>query len=446
MPNLLNFKGSSGDGLRVLQEAAASAAGRARVKGLPASQLARLGRFALLLAPVLMAAALFFTVWSSYRGVVTASELLARGQADVIQDAVRGEIRRRDEPDGAELGAVLEALAEEGVTYLATLDVDGTVLAQAGTTVASPAELREAVRRTRSSDPEDIGGGRMRSITRRPLRGGPPPRAGMPRQALIVEFEPVIAQRLEATARGTLAIGALTAGGLLIVALVLVRWLLRREVRERKLEHERRLASLGSMSAVLAHEIRNPLASLKGNAQLLARSLPEAEKTRTRADRVVGEAVRLEKLVNDLLEFARTGGLARTDLDPAALAREIAAAHGARVVVETDRAPARVTLDAERMRQVLANLVENALQISQGRVVVAVSTHAGGLRYAVRDEGPGIPEEDLERIFEPFFTSRTQGTGLGLAVARRVVELHGGKLTAANAPGGGAIFTIDLPR
>jgi two-component system, NtrC family, sensor histidine kinase HydH len=230
------------------------------------------------------------------------------------------------------------------------------------------------------------------------------------------------------------------------VAIGLIRLQARRAELERQRAHERRLASLGEMSAVLAHEIRNPLASLKGNAQLLARGLPEDERGRAKAQRVVDEAVRLEALVNHLLEFVRTGAIERAPTDPGALLRDAAAAvDPERIDVDADGAPATWPLDGARIRQVLTNLLANAVQAGSGRVAAAVARRDGRLAFTVRDRGDGIPDEDLARIFEPFFTRRTQGTGLGLAVCKRIVEQHGGTLTAANAPGGGAVFTVLLP-
>ena len=99
------------------------------------------------------------------------------------------------------------------------------------------------------------------------------------------------------------------------------------------------------------------------------------------------------------------------------------------------------------MRQVLGNLVDNALQADpEGAVTLGLGRSARGVQFTVRDHGTGIAPEDLEHIFEPFFTRRTRGTGLGLAVARRVVEQHGGTLRAENASDGGALFTVEIPR
>src|SRR5262249_30131974 len=143
------------------------------------------------------------------------------------------------------------------------------------------------------------------------------------------------------------------------VAVALVRRELVRQREERTRERERRLASLGEMSAVLAHEIRNPLASLKGNAQLLAASLDD--KARTKAERVVADAKRLEQLTTDLLAFVRTGDLQRAPSAPGALVREAAGSVDATIAVEDAAAPQAWSLDAARIRQVLVNLFDNAV-------------------------------------------------------------------------------------
>jgi two-component system sensor histidine kinase HydH len=244
-----------------------------------------------------------------------------------------------------------------------------------------------------------------------------------------------------------LIIGVATALLLLALAVVLVRWSLRREAAVRAVEQARHLANLGQMSAVLAHEIRNPLASLKGNAQLLARALPEGERSRAKADRVVEEAVRLEHLTNDLLAFARSGEIHPTPTDPVELVRAAASAVApGRIEVIDDDAPRTWPVDGERLRQVLVNLFDNAVALSERPVTATVGRAGSALRLVVRDHGPGLPDGDAAKIFEPFFTTRTRGTGLGLAVCKRLVEAHGGTIAAAPADGGGAAFTILLPK
>jgi two-component system sensor histidine kinase HydH len=118
-----------------------------------------------------------------------------------------------------------------------------------------------------------------------------------------------------------------------------------------------------------------------------------------------------------------------------------------RVSFEVESAPGRWSLDAVKLEQALANLLENALQASEGPVEASVSLTGGDeLLFTIRDHGKGIPAGEEEHIFEPFHTTRTQGTGLGLAVARGIVEAHGGSLTAATHDQGGAVMRIRLPR
>jgi two-component system, NtrC family, sensor histidine kinase HydH len=412
----------------------------------------RLARWALISAVIFMGGALLATVWSTHRGVDNASETLVRGQADVFHDGIRFYLIRLGAPaSDDDLAVILKEHRAEGLRYIAVLDRAGRVVAEAGSSLQDRATLEAALAHVRPGTPVDVDD-HVRVVYRRPrsqadagrTRTDKPSRGYAP---FVIEFEPRMAAELRKTSGRTLGIGALAAGAFLIVALGLMRWFLHREALERQLEHERRLASIGEMSAVLAHEIRNPLASLKGNAQLLARSLPEGEKPRAKAMRVVDEAVRLEALTNDLLEFARAGELKREEVDPAGLLREAAAAvDGERIGVDTTGAPALWPLDGERMRQVLTNLLENAVQADGSGVTASVSRQDRRLEFVIRDRGEGIPEDDLGRIFEPFYTRRTRGTGLGLAVAKRLVELHGGTISAANAADGGAIFRIVLPR
>jgi two-component system sensor histidine kinase HydH len=388
---------------------------------------------------VLMGGALLTTVWTTYAGVRDASAILLRGQADALQDAVRAELVGVDGPPSSEdLAAFLDEQKGAGLRYIAVLDAAGLVGAGAGTPAAGPPEPGQP------RDAPAVVDGRVRLQFR--VFGPRRFRRDMARPTqVILEFEPVQAEGLRRAAWRTLGIGALAATMLLGVAIALVRWALRREARERDMERARRLASLGELSAVLAHEIRNPLASLKGNAQLLAAQLPEGDRSRQKADRVVGEAVRLETLTNDLLDFVRTAEIRRADVDPTALLRESAAGVDAgAIAVDGAAAPATWPLDRDRLRQALVNLLENAVQAGPP-VRARVAQTGGKLVFEVSDAGPGVPAEDKERIFEPFFTQREGGTGLGLAVAKRVVELHRGTITVADAPGGGAVFRVELP-
>ena len=221
--------------------------------------------------------------------------------------------------------------------------------------------------------------------------------------------------------------------------------------------------------ADVSHELKTPLAAIRGYAETLA--MPEVrleEDTRRRYLEIVGdETVKLERIVGDLLDLARleSGGLTLTcgAVPVAQLFRRVADRHERdmlekQVTLETSVAAdmEEVWCDPSRLEQALQNLVANALRHTpEGGQVTLVAEKAGeGVRLIVRDTGPGIPEEHLPRIFDRFYksdASRTDpysqsGSGLGLSIVKAIVERHGGTVAAANTPGGGAEFAITLPR
>jgi signal transduction histidine kinase len=217
-----------------------------------------------------------------------------------------------------------------------------------------------------------------------------------------------------------------------------------------------RLSSLGQLSAVVAHEIRNPLMIIKSAARRLRRSsAPDVAEIAGSIDEEVG---RLNHVVADVLDFARPIAfeLAPADLErlcrDAALAVQASSAGGLPIDVESDTSPVPVITDAERLRAVLVNVLSNAQQAMQGtspppgaRIVLAISPAEGHRwRIAVTDPGPGIAADDLPRVFEPFFTTRRGGSGLGLAIARNIIEGLGGTIGAASTPGRGTTITIDV--
>jgi len=162
----------------------------------------------------------------------------------------------------------------------------------------------------------------------------------------------------------------------------------------------------------------------------------------------VRDAERLETLTTGLLEFVRTGEIQRADVAPGPLLRTAAAeVDSSRIDVHDDGAPSSWSLDPVRIQQVLSNVLRNAVQSSPegARVSAHVSERSGRLVFEVSDRGEGIPAGDEQQIFEPFHTGRVRGTGLGLAVAKRVVELHGGEVSAHNREQGGAMFRIAIP-
>jgi two-component system sensor histidine kinase HydH len=235
---------------------------------------------------------------------------------------------------------------------------------------------------------------------------------------------------------------------LMVVAMFLWRASTRAQQAEAELARQRHLAALGELSAVLAHEIRNPLATVKGHAQLVAERVVDDDTANRWAQVMVSHVVRLERLVHQLLDFSRTAEIRRESVNPVTLVDEAGCELDRdRIDLDTSGAPQTWQLDPERMNQVLVNVMHNALLATPepARVEVSVTVASSLLVITVRDRGEGIPEGEEQQIFEPFFTNRTRGTGLGLAVAKRIVELHGGSIEASNHPDGGAVFRIALP-
>lgn len=403
---------------------------------------ARRGSALLVAAAVLFGVALVATGIATRRAVADASATLIRGQADLLHDELRLSVARSTQSP-VDLPALLAAFSDEGLSYLAIVDERGEVLAETGLSDWAAGIGREF--QGPSGFSIDRHGDRVRASYRRGRRGRAAQRLGIAATTrLVFEFTPQEAMELERRTGWGVLLAALAASFAVLLALAHRAQQRRADLALRAEEQSRRLASLGQMSAVMAHELRNPLASLKGHAQLLERALPDGGVLRSKAELVVSEAVRLERLSSDLLSFARTGELHREVTDVAALVRAVC--DGRERTDLLAPTPVQASIDPDRLRQVIANLVDNALQADEGRVQIAVAARDDEFTITVRDHGPGIAHADLPRLFEPFFTTKTHGTGLGLAVARYIVGLHGGTIAADNVEGGGARFVVTLSR
>jgi signal transduction histidine kinase len=218
-----------------------------------------------------------------------------------------------------------------------------------------------------------------------------------------------------------------------------------------ELVREARLTVLGEAAGVVAHEVRNPLAVLLNAVALLRRDRGLSPLSAQMVDTVEEEARRLDTVVRDLLEVTRPLELKRAPVDLAALVRRtLEALPGAApaVAVDADPATPAVEVDGHLLQEALACLLRNAVEASPAgeRVHVAVARHGTGAALVVEDRGPGVPPQDRDRIFEPFFTTRARGTGLGLTLVRRVADAHGAQVRVEGREGGGARFTLLLPR
>lgn len=408
--------------------------------------LVRRYRAMLIGIPVVMALALSLTAVVSYRNVQAVRDNVIRGEGHAYFHELRSLQPANAVEDPATLERVIEDQWEAGLRCIAVFDAEENLTASGGQCLGSENELRAALNLNMSEaiiEVENL----IRDTTRRPPREtikfterSLPPR-------LVIEYEPVRANQLMRASGRALALG-LAASILLIGAALLVVALARRaEELQRRALRDRHLASLGEVAAVISHQIRNPLTSMKGHAQLLTEMLQADSRERNKAERVVSDTLRLEELTTNLLEFVRSRQVHQTDTDVAAmLGNACAAMDNERVSVDVESAPGRWSLDAVKLEQALINLLDNALQESDGPVEASVSVSAGDeLLITIRDHGKGIPAGEEEHIFEPFHTTRTKGTGLGLAVARGIVEAHGGSLTAATHDQGGAVMRIRLP-
>lgn len=215
------------------------------------------------------------------------------------------------------------------------------------------------------------------------------------------------------------------------------------------------LATLGELAASLAHEIRNPLSGAKAAIDVLAGE-ERAGESKMILGHVSEELARVDGVVRQLLNFARPKAPVPADVDlcalmenAVALSRPRASAQGATLEVQLPSAPVHAKADADMVRQVILNLTLNALQVIEGRrdarVVLSAVLRDGQAACSVRDNGPGVPADRAEAIFQPFVTTKARGTGLGLATSRRLVERQGGRLWIENPGEPGACFTFTLP-
>jgi two-component system sensor histidine kinase HydH len=396
------------------------------------------------------------TVFVAQRALTDASDVVIRGEGDALISAVVADLAEEGAPPTpALLAQELKAHESKGLRYLAIVDREGHVLTESGVarmgeTPIRPGEstvLEKRVRIVGPLMPPRRGIGPHPPPGFLPPGGRPDRPPGPPGFALlVVELEPPVIEKLRADLSRISVVAAIAGSVLLAFALAWSRSAKRLGAVEQRAAREQRLVALGSMSSVMAHELRNPLASLKGHAQLLVEDLSEG-KQRTKAERVVAEAERLEQLTTSLLDFVRDGPIERTSVTPAELVAH-ALDHLAkeRVEVTLDRAPGELRIDGVRLARAVHNLVDNALQASASeKVELRIERDRNETLIAVRDHGPGLPAGAEAQIFEPFMTTRVKGTGLGLAVARRIAEQHGGSLTGANHPSGGALFELRFP-
>jgi len=225
----------------------------------------------------------------------------------------------------------------------------------------------------------------------------------------------------------------------------------RQQALNRKLQA---LATLGETVSSVAHEMKNMLLPIRGFLRRIRENQNPGSKEASYLEIVDQESAKLEKMVKDMLAFGRFAPLQKEDVEVQALAEEMQQImdeefrdNGVRLVCRCQEGIKKVSLDREKVRQALANLLQNALHASpKGEEVrLLVQTDQRILQMVVEDEGAGIPKEHLDRIFQPFFTTKPQGTGLGLAITHQIVKDHGGDIRVESTPGSGTRVSMSFP-
>ncbi len=276
--------------------------------------------------------------------------------------------------------------------------------------------------------------------------------AGIPQEGLT----PELAEVTDRAGNLLRVLFALALGGI-SVAIAYGGFMLKRVKRLRQeVERQSRLAYLGEIAGSLAHEIRNPLNTINMNIQLLDEKLAgEDEKVRIKLSRIRSEVLRLDGILTSFLRFARPPKLNLIKIDIVEVLSRLAeflepelGSSGISIRLEVPEEIPEIRGDAEQLRQLFLNLILNARDASKSgdEIVITVTKTSRRVHIAVSDSGCGIEKNRIEQIFEPYTTTKENGTGVGLAIVRRVAMDHGGSVRVESALGEGTTFTVSLPR
>lgn len=214
------------------------------------------------------------------------------------------------------------------------------------------------------------------------------------------------------------------------------------------------LATIGELAAGLAHEIRNPLAGIAGVVEVMGRELPTESSSRGVLPEVQNEIHHIQAILNDLLAYARPrppefhpADLNATVEQAVFLARQQVRTKPIEITIDPDKKLRRISHDPVQIQQVILNLLLNGIQAvhNQGKIEVTLRQEGEWAVIRITDTGKGIPRDSLSKIFKPFFTTRKEGTGLGLPLAKGIVESHKGRIEVTSEPGQGAQFEVWLP-
>jgi len=228
------------------------------------------------------------------------------------------------------------------------------------------------------------------------------------------------------------------------------------KIREREDSRRNHLAFIGEMSTRIAHEIKNPLASLQAGIQLVESNLPDDEDTHEYFHRLTGEVHRVDRIVKGLLSYAREESLSRKNTDIAEIVTRVVdlnkqGVHDKKIdwKVDIDGEDKTIFIDPQKIEQVLWNLIVNSVQAisREGNIKISIkNNHPDLLQLIIADSGEGISPDNQEKIFQPFFSTKSQGTGLGLPISKKIISAHGGQIAVKSEQGKGTKVYITLPR
>ncbi len=401
-------------------------------------------------AVIALCAALGFSAILSYRSMIELRDLYLEDRAREISGMLTERLRGPDRLDPNAWRQIMDEAMASGdypwLGYLALVSETGQAVASSGQPSKALYLYETEVRAPRWGRQGGRGDG---FGPRQQPQGGQPAlfslRVGVARSS---------ADFINRQAYIHLAISGLAILSLSVLAYLLARTFRKFLELQAHEESQRRLAALGRLAATLAHEIRNPLGAIKGLTQVAQERLPRDHDTQELMTTVVTEAERLERLVTDLLTFARPRSMAPAELDLKLLVTEVAQQlrsqiDGMKIALQlpTPEPATRVLADPDGLRQVLLNVFLNAVEASppKSRIEVRIESSEKSHLIEICDEGTGIGNQDPEELFQPFVTTKTRGTGLGLAVSRQIIERLGGTIGLHSRQPKGTVCRIVLP-
>lgn len=409
-------------------------------------------RYVVIIALIVMAiATAMLTSVMSYRNAARAADDFLRAQALGIAAGLDTTLARYGTGENI-FRDIIQSEQWEGIAYLALYGENMTILLHSNKNLVGRKSDDPGIRETLTSGKtlysyRILGTGEEVFVMDTALH------LGASENILRVVLHTYPSRKIIREARLQLWSATAVAAVLSMLTVVLLLSMKKREDLAKALAEKEKLSVLGEMAAGLAHEIRNPLGSIKGFAQYL-RERSGKEGTGEEPgylDLIVAEAARIESLTEDLLSYSRKDAVRAEAFRPFDLIEELSASLGLSSSVSLKNLVEDtlvMTSDREKMRQVIANLVRNSLEALPGQGAITIRGKDAGktASFSVEDSGAGIDEETGQKIFRPFFTTKTKGTGLGLAIVERHIRLLGGKIYFESTPGKGSIFTFVVPK